>query len=141
MRRHNCCKCCITSSKTNFRNLMLHLGTSVLSCAHLEKRHYLFMKRSFGGSPTTSKTGKISRKKNASHHLLTVQLSLNACPGMSSLLTTLLHPDRPLWFLIESMRVLLWLSTRMIRSISLQPPSQHDFRTVPISFIARTSGK
>ncbi|KAF8444738.1 hypothetical protein L210DRAFT_653390, partial [Boletus edulis BED1] len=44
---------------------------------------------------------------------------LRARPGMPSLITTLLHPHRPLWFLIGSMRVLLWLSTRRNLSRSL----------------------
>ncbi|KAN0091245.1 hypothetical protein V8E55_004811 [Tylopilus felleus] len=50
---------------------------------------------------------------------------LSACPGMSSLLTTLLHPHRPPWFLIESMRVLLWLSTRrsLFRSLLSHHPA------------------
>lgn len=43
--------------------------------------------------------------------------SLSACPSTPSLFTTLLHPCRPLWFLIESMRILLWLSTSMIHAI------------------------
>jgi hypothetical protein len=43
--------------------------------------------------------------------------SLSACPSTPSLFTTLLQPHRPLWFLIGSMRVLLWLSTSMIHAI------------------------
>ncbi|KAH0827962.1 hypothetical protein J3R83DRAFT_3600 [Lanmaoa asiatica] len=52
--------------------------------------------------------------------------SLNACSSMRSLLTTLLHPHRPLWFLNESIRVLLWLSTRrnLFRSLLSHPASK-----------------
>ncbi|KAG8214028.1 hypothetical protein J3R82DRAFT_10783 [Butyriboletus roseoflavus] len=52
--------------------------------------------------------------------------SLSACPSMPSLFTTLLHPHRPLWFLIESMRVLLWLSTRrnLFRSLLSRPANE-----------------
>ncbi|KAF8557592.1 hypothetical protein OG21DRAFT_225698 [Imleria badia] len=51
---------------------------------------------------------------------------LSGCPSMPASLTTLLHPHRPRWFLIESMRVLLWLSTRrnLFRSLLLHPANE-----------------
>ncbi|KIK97358.1 hypothetical protein PAXRUDRAFT_824987 [Paxillus rubicundulus Ve08.2h10] len=44
---------------------------------------------------------------------------LSAIPLSPSVITILLQPNRPQWFLIESVRVLLWLSTRRVLFRSL----------------------
>ncbi|KAF9227256.1 hypothetical protein BS17DRAFT_727311 [Gyrodon lividus] len=51
---------------------------------------------------------------------------LSAIPLSPSVTTTLLQPNRPQWFLIESTRVLLWLSTRRVlfRSLLSSPESE-----------------
>ncbi|KIJ18623.1 hypothetical protein PAXINDRAFT_110123 [Paxillus involutus ATCC 200175] len=51
---------------------------------------------------------------------------LSAIPLSPSVITILLQPNRPQWFLIESTRVLLWLSTRRVlfRSLLSFPESE-----------------